>query len=169
MAAQKKKLYERHSFAYYRAGLTEHLTPTEKSNVRALYWGRIYHDVNNDPGVNGSAFRGGRQLFVNFNVLFPQGDNEIAQTLLHEMMHCAGYSHPSKSGTPGDNGPYFGSAPLRAELAIAGVQSDVVTLAAADSADDGVLREVCGVVDVEADERIAAAAGAAPDGKAEGV
>jgi hypothetical protein len=126
-AEQKKKLYERHSWAYFRAGLTDQLTGGEQDRVRDIYKNQaIHHDITNVPNVNGSAILGGRQLWINFEVLFPQGDNEIAQTLLHEMMHCVGYAHPAKSGTPGDGGLYFNSTPLRAELAIAGVQSDVV-------------------------------------------
>jgi uncharacterized protein DUF5648 len=150
---QRMKLLERHSYAYYRAGLTELLNPTEKARVRALYDQAIAHDVDPDPGVNGSAIVNGRQLWINFNNLFPAGDNEIAQTLLHEMMHCAGYTHPSKSGTPGDGGPYFSSPPLRAELAIAGVQSD-------ETFDGPIGKNVeltCNVIDKETDERIKAA------------
>ncbi|MBE3044373.1 hypothetical protein IMZ48_17760, partial [Candidatus Bathyarchaeota archaeon] len=148
----KAKLYERHSFAYYRAGLTEHLFPHEKDLVRALYRGIMHHDVDNTPKIFAKTTIGGRTIWVNFGLLFNAGDNEIAQSLLHEMMHCAGYNHPVKSGTPGDNGPYFGSAPLRAELAIAGFQSDV-----AEAAGE-VTRQLCPVTDEEADRRIEAAA-----------
>jgi Repeat of unknown function (DUF5648) len=153
---QKKKLQERHTFAYYRAGLTDKLDPTEKSKVRALYHDGISHDVDTNPNANGSAIIGGRQLWVNFNNLFPLGDNEIAQTLLHEMMHCAGYTHPAKSGSPGDNGPYFGSPPLRAELAIAGVQSDESLPTSVEA--DGVTRTECEVVDADATARVEATA-----------
>jgi hypothetical protein len=80
---------------------------------------------------------------VNFTVLFPQGDEEISQTLIHEMMHCAGFSHPDRRDPPpgrscaapdptlfdcpDDNGVYYGTAPLRAEFCIAGDQSDAAT------------------------------------------
>jgi hypothetical protein len=95
----------------------------------------------NEPGVNASATIGGAVVNVNFNVLFPQGDQEISQTLLHEMMHCAGFTHPTRVDPgpgqncaqppprtfdcPNDNGLYYGTAPLRAEFCIAGVQTDV--------------------------------------------
>lgn len=57
------------------------------------------------------------------------------------MMHCAGFTHPTRRDPPagsscaapnpavfdcpGDNGVYYGTAPLRAEFCIAGDQSDV--------------------------------------------
>lgn len=144
---QKAKLYERHSFAYYRASLSSHLSATERSNVRALYRQAISHDINTQAGVNASAIVEGRQIWVNFGVLFPQSDTEIAQALLHEMIHCAGYTNPSKSGTPGNNGPYFGSAPLRAELTITGMQSDESLVAAQGIAADGAPASICSVID----------------------
>ncbi|HEY5844911.1 MAG TPA: hypothetical protein VIU87_26235 [Mycobacterium sp.] len=86
---------------------------------------------------------------VNFSVLFPQGDEEISQTLIHEMMHCTGHRHderrdpdpalgqscaapdPTVFDCPGDNGVYYGTPPLRAEFCIAGDQSDLRTRLAA--------------------------------------
>jgi hypothetical protein len=76
---------------------------------------------------------------VNFPNLFPQGPTEIAQTLIHEMTHCAGFSHPDRRDPPdgmscSDPNPalfdcpfeqYFGTAPLRAEVCIGGAQSDM--------------------------------------------
>jgi hypothetical protein len=73
--------------------------------------------------------------------VIPQGANEIAQTLVHVMMHCAGFTHPARRDPPAgmscaapnpalfdcpfDNGQYYGTPPLRSELCIAGNQSDV--------------------------------------------
>lgn len=84
---------------------------------------------------------GGSTVNVNFGNLFPQGDTEISQTLIHEMMHCAGFSHPVRRvppdgmscaapdpavfDCPGDNGQYYGTPALRAEFCIAGAQSDL--------------------------------------------
>jgi len=147
--ANKHRLLERHSWAYYRAGLTDQLSGAEADLVRRLYQNEtIHHEVITTPGINGSAIVGGRQISINVGGLFPQGDNEISQTLLHELMHCVGYTHPAKSGTPGDDGPYFSTAPLRAELAIAGAQSDQVLTLLAD-----VAPATCDVVDMEAMER----------------
>ena len=80
-------------------------------------------------------------MSVNFATLFPQGATEIAQTLIHEMMHCSGFSHPDRRDPPEgmscidpnpelfdcafDGGRYFGTAPLRAEVCIAGAQDDM--------------------------------------------
>ena len=101
----------------------------------------IHHTTLNTPGVNASAPVGGSTVNVNFGVLFPQGDEEISQTLIHEMMHCAGFTHPVRRDPPAgsscaapnpavfdcpnDGGVYYGTAPLRAEFCIAGDQSDV--------------------------------------------
>jgi hypothetical protein len=48
-------------------------------------------------------------------------------------MHCAGYTHPTRidppapnADAPYDNGKYYGTPPLRAELCIAGQQSDLL-------------------------------------------
>jgi hypothetical protein len=88
-----------------------------------------------DPKLNASSFVGAQSISVNFTNLFPLGDNEIAQTLLHEMMHCAGYNHPNRIDPPSpnpdvpyDGGKYFGTPPLRAELCIAGQRSDSATI-----------------------------------------
>jgi hypothetical protein len=109
--------------------------------------------------VNASAAVGGSTLNVNFGVLFPQGDEEIAQTLIHEMMHCAGFSHPVRRDPPpgsscaapnpalfdcpNDNGVYYGTAPLRAEFCIAGDQSDVRGRALAARLTQKALQESC--------------------------
>ena len=121
---QRQTLFERHGWAYYRAGKCSNLTQQQRDEVRTVYERDIiHHGIDNRPGVNASAMVGGRFINVNFNVLFPQGDNEVAMTLLHEMMHCAGYSHPEKGSVPND--VYFATVPLKAEVCIAGFASDV--------------------------------------------
>lgn len=124
---QKATLLERHRFAYGQIERCDTLTSKQKNALRIAYTRQIDHDVNTTPGVNASAFVGGNQVFVNFDVLFPQGDREIAQTLIHEMMHCAGYTHPTRTSSdiPGDGGVYYSTPPLQSEICIAGVQSDV--------------------------------------------
>ncbi|SDN40690.1 hypothetical protein SAMN05660642_04780 [Geodermatophilus siccatus] len=130
-AAQRQRLFERHSFALTRHASCGNLTPSERANLLSAYGREIWHGINTDPSANASAQVGGSQIWVNFTNLFPQNDNEVAQTLIHEMMHCAGYSHPVRRDppnptpdVPGDNGPYYGTPPLRSEFCIAGFQSD---------------------------------------------
>jgi hypothetical protein len=140
-AAQRATLLERHCFAIHRSCGCGNLQGQERANLMQAYQRPIFHGIESRPGVNASAIVNGNQLLVNFNVLFPQGANEIAQTLIHEMMHCAGYRHPTRRDPappmscaipnpalfdcPFDGGQYYGTEPLRAEICIAGNQSDV--------------------------------------------
>ena len=130
---QRNRLVERHNFAYLSIGACTFLTDNEKDFFMATYWRRISHGV---MPSNLSNFWGyvpnPRQprILTNFTDLFPEGGNEIAQTLIHEMMHVAGFNHRSRRDAPlpdpdipGDNGPYYSSPPLRAEICIAGTQS----------------------------------------------
>ncbi len=111
----------------YRSGIgCSRLSQQERGQlITQGYRKNISFGINNDPNVNASAIVNGNQIWINFAVLFPQGDNEIAQTLIHETMHCAGYNHPNRTANdrPGDNGPYYGTPPLRSEICIAGQQS----------------------------------------------
>ncbi|EJR93312.1 hypothetical protein [Bacillus cereus] len=138
---QRLKLIERHIFAVSRAIVCQTLGDY-KQKLLETYTKAIDHGVNTEPGVNASVpSLGSSRINVNFSVLFPQGDIEIAQTLIHEMMHCAGEGHPVRRDPPPgescavpkptfdcpfDNGPYYSSPPLQAELCIAGSQSDVM-------------------------------------------
>ncbi len=123
---QRLRVMQRHAFALFRAKSCGFLGPVEKSGVIAAYSKAIHHNISTNPEANASAEVGGYKVSINFNNLFPLGDREISQTLLHEMMHIAGYVHPPRAqgDVPGDNGPYYSSPPLRAELCIDGVQSD---------------------------------------------
>lgn len=120
------KLFERHRFAYSQISACGNLTGSEKEKLTATYKKVIKHGATTRPGINGSTTVGGDLILINFGVLFPQGDTEIAQTLIHEMMHCAGFTHPDRLPTdsPYDGGVYYNSEPLRAEMCIAGQQSD---------------------------------------------
>lgn len=134
--ANRLTLRLRHTFALTRGRNCTNLNDTERADVVRVYQRQISHTTSTDPDANASAFINGSEIAVNFGNLLPRGDREISQTLLHEMMHCAGYEHPVRRdpplGTPcgagfdcpGDNGPYYGTAPLRAEFCIGGVQSD---------------------------------------------
>ncbi|KAK5686690.1 hypothetical protein LTS10_002813 [Elasticomyces elasticus] len=121
---QAHTIWERHTWAYYRAGKCTHLAQEEKDKVRSIYErDTIHHGIENTPGVHASAAVGGRFVNVNFKVLFPKGDNEIAMSLLHEMMHCAGYEHRFPKSDP----RYFQTVPLKAERCIAGFASDIAS------------------------------------------
>lgn len=137
-AAQRLQVLERHSFGHFQAKTCGNLTAAERTLLLAAYARPIAHGIEARPDVNASATVGGNQLSINFNVLFPLGDQEIAQTLIHEMMHCAGYTHPVRCDAgdgcnpvdvPHDGGAYYNSPPLRAELCIAGDQSDAAHVA----------------------------------------
>jgi hypothetical protein len=132
------RVMQRHAFAHFRARQSNSINPQERTDLLNAYQKAIRHSISTNPNVNASATIGGSQISINFGNLFPLGDREIAQTLIHEMMHIAGYTHPQRCDqvtppaqqlcnpidTPGDNGRYYGTPPLRAELCIAGVQSD---------------------------------------------
>lgn len=134
--ANRLTLRLRHTFALARGRSCPNLDDTERADVVGVYQRQINHTTSTDPDANASASINGSEIAVNFGNLLPRGDREISQTLLHEMMHCAGYEHPERRdpplGTPcgpgfdcpGDNGQYYGTAPLRAEFCIGGVQSD---------------------------------------------
>lgn len=123
--AQRTRLLLRHEAALDSIQNCGNLSATEKSNLRTAYKKAIFTRGTTEAGINARAEVGGTNMWVNFGVLFPQGDTEIAQTLIHEMMHIAGYSHPDRtsSDSPYDGGAYYNSPPLRAELCIAGFQS----------------------------------------------
>ncbi|MFF5369691.1 hypothetical protein, partial [Streptomyces sp. NPDC013187] len=140
-AGNRHRTLDRHRFALTRIAACGNLSAEEKTKLHQVYDRAIHHTTLTTPGVNASATVGGSRLNVNFGVLFPQGDEEISQTIIHEMMHCAGFTHPTRRDPPagsscaapnpavfdcpGDNGVYYGTAPLRAEFCIAGDQSDV--------------------------------------------
>ncbi len=123
-SSQRLRSLAQHARGFDRVITCGNLEPQEKADVLAIYQTQVIdHQVNHEPGVN--ARGGGRVLHINFNVLFPQGDDEIAQTLIHELMHCAGYRHGhiTRTSTPEERSVYYNTAPLRAELCIAGRQS----------------------------------------------
>ena len=138
----RNRLIDRHKTALMSVMACNPLVASEKDKLYEAYRRPIHHTTLNKAGVNASATIGGSTLNVNFGVLFPQGDEEISQTLIHEMMHCAGFSHPVRRDPPAgqscanpdpalfdcpnDNGQYYGTPPLRAEFCIAGDQSDVL-------------------------------------------
>ena len=140
----RTRLLDRHLFALTSIAGCGRLSQQERNDLISKGYDKaIHHTTLNQAGTNASATVNGSRINVNFGVLFPQGDEEISQTLIHEMMHCAGYTHPTRRDAPAgsscaapnpavfdcpnDNGVYYGTAPLRAEFCIAGDQSDVQT------------------------------------------
>ncbi len=125
---QRERLIARHQFALNQIRGCNSLNPEEKRNLLQTYVRPIQHSTIDDANVFGRARINGNRIWINIDNLFPFGDNEISQTLIHEMMHCAGYTHPQRTNNdrPGDNGAYYSTPPLRSEICIAGAQSDVV-------------------------------------------
>lgn len=99
-AENRATLIDRHRFARRSVEACGNLNADEKNKLRDTYGRAINHTTLNQAGVNASARVGGSTLNVNFGVLFPQGDEEISQTLIHEMMHCAGFTHPDRRDPP---------------------------------------------------------------------
>jgi hypothetical protein len=129
--AQRTRLLNRHALGYSTLRNCGTLTAVQRTALRRAYRKNITHGISTDPDANASAPVGGSSIDVNFDNLFPLGDDEIAQTLIHEMMHCAGFTHPTRRDPPNptpdipfDGGPYYSSPPLQAEICIAGNQSD---------------------------------------------
>ncbi|WP_280299158.1 hemopexin repeat-containing protein [Nocardia abscessus] len=133
---QRTRLLERHRFAYSQIQTCNHLDEEEREALNAAYHRPIRHGIETEP-IDASSCRDWNRIFINFDVLFPKGDDEIAQTLIHEMMHVAGYEHSTRCtperfnarlcnriDRPLDGREYFESAPLRAEKCIAGRQSN---------------------------------------------
>jgi hypothetical protein len=166
--AQVNTLLERHRFGYSRSKVCANLSDPEKQSLRQAYFRAIQHGLETRNGVNASATIGGSHIDVNFGVLFPQGAVEIAQTLIHEMMHCAGFTHPDRRDPPTgmscrapnpaifdcpfDGGQYFGTPPLRAEICIAGNQSDVMMLIRRKAAEDTCIIDASGRASIHSDE-----------------
>ena len=126
-AEQTLKLYERHRAVHKLVNSCERLTTSQRAALRSAYQRSIQHSRTTTRGALGESLVRGSRIWINFENLFPRGDEEIGRTLIHEMMHCAGFDHPNRqpTDTPGDAGPYFGTPPLLAELCVSDRQSEV--------------------------------------------
>jgi F-box protein 11 len=117
---QRRRLMKAHSaaIANTRCGA---LSDEEEDNLLEAYRRPVRHSIITVPDVDARAAVGGSRLWVNPRTLLSEDDDEIARTLVHLMMHCAGYTHSARIGAdqPG-GGAYFGSPPLRAESCAAG-------------------------------------------------
>ncbi|MDJ0799843.1 MAG: hypothetical protein QNJ51_24065 [Calothrix sp. MO_167.B12] len=126
---QMKRLLQQHVFAVSRITNCSNLNGEQKNKLRETYRKNIKHGSTTRPGVNAFVPITGAdarmRININFGNLFPLGNDEIAQTLIHEMMHCAGYDHRSRQATdvPFDGGDYYGTLPLVSEICIAGNQT----------------------------------------------
>jgi len=122
--ADKEKLIERHTFVLSKIYSCKSLSPEAKEKLIESYRSNIRNSRLYDPKINGGGSAAEKRIWINFDNL-RNDDREFAQTIIHEMMHIAGYAHPKKedSDQPGDDGQYYGSPPLQAELCIDGKQS----------------------------------------------
>lgn len=108
------------------------LDEREKFNLYKVYKKKkLPYGLETSPRARASAPNPGGGISINFDFFWDVSEDEQAQTLIHEMMHIAGYSHPDKiqlerkegKQYPGDGGKYYGTPPLQAEYCIAGKQS----------------------------------------------
>lgn len=105
-----------HAYVLARIAPCGFVSDAQKARLVEAYRRPIRNGTEHNPANFGS--QQGDAIFVNFERL--RGDwREMAQTVIHEMMHVAGYVHPPK-GTPG----YYDTPPLKAEMCIRGQQSD---------------------------------------------
>lgn len=124
---EEEAVLSAHLIAFQTIQSCTKISDIEKSKLRETYIRPIRH-LKITGSDYGQAELNGSFIGINLQKLMDPtvASNELPQTLIHEMMHCAGYCHPDKdaSDVPGDGGDYFNSPPLRAELCIAGLQSD---------------------------------------------
>ncbi len=117
---EKAQLLTAHRIAYFKIASCNSLQSDEKSRLFHTYTLPIRHYKLIGGTDFGLADAASKEIYVNLDALNNEAWNELPQTLIHEMMHCAGFTHPSKS----DLEKYYDSPPLQAELCIAGLQSD---------------------------------------------
>ncbi|MBP7241811.1 lamin tail domain-containing protein [Amaricoccus sp.] len=134
--AEATTIMERWAHAYERLMECGSVSAGDRSRIVTALRKNINHTLNAAANANASAPLNGSTVNINRGNFFGLIAREQAQTLLHEICHSAGFGHPDRRDcppgvppacdTPGDNGQYYGTVPLQAELCIAGVQSDVV-------------------------------------------
>lgn len=147
-AAQRTILLDRHQFAFGQIQGCGNLNNAQKAALTEAYRRPIRHGITLNANNNASAFPNLNMIYVNTTNFFAISNDERAQTLIHEMVHCAGFTHPDLRrppagmscaspnpaifDCPNDNGQYYGTPPLQAEICIAGVQSDRVCVTTPD-------------------------------------
>jgi hypothetical protein len=140
--AERSTIMERWAFAYERLKECGTVSDQDKVKIVQALKKKINHTLNAAADANASAPLNGSTVNINRTNFFGLIAREQAQTLLHESCHSAGFSHPDRRDCPpgvpptcdrpGDNGQYYGTVPLQAELCIGGVQSDTVCAPAPD-------------------------------------
>lgn len=151
--ADRIRLTDLHRWGFTQLGKCSSLDTGERAAMFATYRKAISHGFEPDADANASAVVGGSNVDVNFTNFATIGNREAAQSLIHELAHCAGFDHPDRKDPapgqprdcaqhdcPGDGGLYYGSVPLRAELCIAGKQSDATTCSVGPDQQSQVLR-----------------------------
>jgi hypothetical protein len=123
--AFRARVIRQHARAIARIAECSNIRHEDRSKVRGKYRQHIGHESTTTPGELAHAFLNGNKIFLHEDNLSRLNDDELGQTLIHEMMHCIGCTHRARESgdTPYDGGEYYGSEPLRAELCIAGKQS----------------------------------------------
>ncbi len=124
---------ERHRYSFGKVSACTTLSDANKRELFAKYERPIVHGTNAPADAWASAPIGGERIDINVASFFSDtnSDDNRSQTLIHEMVHLIGEEHPDRrdppdpnADSPNDGGPYYGSAPLQAELCIAGTQND---------------------------------------------
>jgi hypothetical protein len=146
---ERQAVMERWAFAYERLLVCGSLSASDITKVKNAFGKKINHTLAAAATANASAPINGSTVNINRTNFFGLIPREQAQTLLHELCHSAGFNHPDRRDCPPlvapncdnpfDNGPYYGTVPLQAELCIAGVQSDTVCVPGPDG-------QACGTV-----------------------
>lgn len=100
----KEQLIEAHEIALHYIGTCTALDPYHLNRLRWQY--RIKQVIHNtwdsspcasDADAVGCAEIGGNRIWVKFDPNRIYTLNELAQLLIHEMMHIAGYDHPNRN------------------------------------------------------------------------
>ena len=120
-ANQVGRIRRQHTFACEQIQSCSSLSREERRELLNAYNSIVDHDAPTiDPNNFAEVPSGQRLILLNFSLLDSETDDFVAQVLIHEMAHIAGFSHPERqpSDMPNDNGPYFGRPPGRAELCI---------------------------------------------------
>ncbi|QYN19162.1 hypothetical protein [Amycolatopsis sp. DSM 110486] len=144
---ERVTVLERWGVAYARLQVCNTLGATDKVRIDEAFRRSINHTLGAPAGANASVpFPGASAVELNRGNFFSLIAREQAQTLVHEMTHCAGFHHPDrrdcppgippKCDNPGDNGPYYGTVALQSELCIAGSQSDLSCARALNNEDE---------------------------------
>lgn len=125
---EKAAVLEANATALCRSLACTALTYEERDKLYEVYaqFAVHYHEMK-PPRDRVYASTGIRDnnTYINRSLFFGLPPDEQAMTIIHEMMHVAGYRHADERPAAGTNAEkeYFKTPPLRAEICIAGRQS----------------------------------------------